>query len=180
MSRVYLDDRAVCVPSEYIGGVLRITECNYPYSSVGTSTVIGHNGKKGQWLADGCVDHGGFIKKGKDYEVFGRIKGEWGYNPEVFIGQINNAYLDRYMPWWEFGQTDESSFKSMILFPFRLIVNIPIFIVRFVYRIIASIFVLLTSILILFPIKLITFVLSLGYLNGFKKRFISRLDDIWN
>lgn len=87
----------------------------------------------------------------------------------------------------EFGHTDEFFLKSLFLLPFRLIayaIMIPLGIgfwaIRFVYRIIASIFVILVSIIVLIPIKIILFIISFGHWDWFEERFIGRLEDIWD
>jgi hypothetical protein len=108
---------------------------------------------------------------------------------EKTIGNYSSSKPSRssHLSWWEFGHKDEFFLKSLFLLPFRLIayaIMIPFWFVRkiftFAYRIVASIFVLVISIFILLPVKYIGFIITFGYWNGFKDRYIERLEDIWD
>lgn len=112
---------------------------------------------------------------------------------KYYDGPIFENSKNKDLSWWEFGHSDEFFLKSLVLLPFRLVLNpifwllglawllvvdLPIGIVKFAYKIVASAFVILISIIIL-PFKLFFVLITFGYYKGFKERFIDRIDGIW-
>lgn len=129
----------------------------------------------------------------------------WNMTPKTYIGTLKRTDIEKRFnsrvgtkintntsyreekDWWKFNQIDENFLKSIFLFPIRLIINIiflivriPVTIIKLIIKIIVSAFIILSSLLIAMPIKIIGYIISFGYWNGFKNKFINRLNAIWD
>ena len=124
-----------------------------------------------------------YVKNGDYYTDQRECTNCWSVEPYFERKRPRRA---NHKDWIEFGQENEFFLVSLLLFPIRLVLNIPVFAamlgyktLSIIFKILISVLIILISFLLLFPLKLIGLIVSFGYWNGFKDRFLNRLNRVW-